>query len=326
MRRREFLSGAIVGAVWASAARAQQSGKIPRIGMLWVNPVEAEKKIGLVAVFHKRLAELGYVDGKTIVVEERFADGTTQRLDELAAELVRLKVDVIVSGAESAIAAAKATKLIPIVAATTSDPVAEGFAASLAHPGGNVTGSAAFFPQMMAKRLELLKRITPSVRRAGMLAARVDPFARGVFEVMNGSAKGLGVDLEIVEVPDPTTYEAAFAAASAKGIGGIVILDYATFFRDAGLIAALALKNRIPTGGAPFYARNGGLFGYAADLPELFRNAATFVDKILKGDKPGDLPFEQATKFETAVNLKTSGALGLTVPQTLLASASEVIE
>jgi len=326
LKRRAFLLGAGAAAVWPLTVQAQPTGKIPRIGMLWVNPAEAEEKIGLVAALHKGLRDLGYVEGRTILVEERFADGTPQRLDELAAELVRLKVDVIVTGAEGTFAAARATKVIPIVAAATGDPVAEGFAASLAHPGGNITGNAVFFPQMMAKRLDLLKQIAPSVRHVGMLAPKIDPFMRATFAVMTETAKGLGVDLEILEVPERVNYEAAFAAASMRGIDGFVVLDHATLFRDSGVIAAQALKDRIASGGSPLYARNGGLFGYAVVLPELFRKAAIFVDNVLKGAKPGDIPFEQATKFETVVNMKTAAALGLQIPPTMLAAADEVIE
>ena len=327
MRRREFLLAASAAAAWPSAVRAQQQRKIPRIGMLWPNSAEAEEKIGLVAAFHKRMGELGYVDGRTMIVEERFADGNPQRLDELAAELVRIDVDLIVSGAQGTSAAARATKDIPIVSATTADPVAEGFAASLALPGGNVTGNAVFFPQMMAKRVELLKQILPSVRRAGVLSPNDEPLVRLTFEVMTETAKALGVELELFEASDAATYESVFAAASTKGVGGFVILDPPIFFADSGVIAALALKYRLPTGGAPIYPRSGGLFGYAVIFPELFRSAVTLVvDKILKGAKAGDIPFEQASRFETVVNLKTADALGLAIPPGLLAAASEVIE
>ena len=326
MKRREFLSGASAAAAWPCAARAQQPGKIPRIGMLWANSAQAEERIGLVAALHKGLRDLGYIEGRTIRVEERFADGSPQRLDELAAELVRLNVDLIATGAQGTSAAARATKTIPIVSATTADPVAEGLAASLAHPSGNVTGNAVFFPQMMAKRLELLKQIAPSLKRAGVLTPDNEPLVRLTFGVMAETAKNLGVELELFEAADAASYERAFAAAAAKGVGGFVILDPPIYFRDASVIAALALKYRLPAGGAPLYPRSGGLFGYAVIFPELFSSAATFVDKILKGAKPGDIPFEQATKFETVVNLKTAGALGLDLPPTLLARADEVIE
>jgi putative ABC transport system substrate-binding protein len=179
---------------------------------------------------------------------------------------------------------------------------------------------------MMAKRLELLQQIQPALRRAGLLTPDNDPFARFTFGVMTETAKTLGVELALFVASDRTTYERAFATASVKGIGGFVILDSPIFFSDAGVISALALKYRTPAGGAPIYPRNGGLLGHGVVFPELWRSAATFVDEILKGAKAGDIPFEQATKFETVVNLKTADALGLTVPQSLLAGATEVIE
>lgn len=326
MKRRDFLLGAGAAAAWPLAAYAQQAGKVPRIGMLWMESAEAEERIGLVAALHRGLSDLGYVEGRTILFEERFASGNPQRLDELAAELVRLEVDLIVSGAQGTLAAARATKDIPIVSATTADPVAEGLAATLAHPGGNVTGSAVFFPQMMAKRLELLKQMSPSLRRAGVLAPDRDPLVRFTFDAMSETAKVLGVELALFEASDAATYEAAFGAASAQEVGAFVILDPPIYFRDARTIAALAVKYRMPACGAPIYPRAGGLSGYAVVFPELFRKAATFVDKILKGAKAGDIPFEQATKFETVVNLKTAAALGLQIPPTLLAAADEVIE
>ena len=326
MRRREFLFGAGLAAAWGRVASAQPAGRLPVIGMLWVNSAEAEARIGLVAACHAGLSDLGYIDGKTIRIEERFGDGTLKTLDALAAELVGLNVDLIVAGAESATAAARTTKSIPLVAASSADPVAEGLAASLAHPGGNFTGNAVFFPEIMAKRLERLKQAAPSLRRAGVLTPRTDPFIRSIREGMAGAAKSLGVDLGLVEAPDAAGYERAFATAGAAGIGGFVILDHAQLFSNFPVIAALALKHRLPTVGAPPYARAGGLIGYGVFFPALFRGAATFVDKILKGAKPGDIPFEQATKFETLLNLKTAQAVGVEFPPTLLASADEVIE
>ena len=212
--------------------------------MLWMESAEAEERIGLVAALHKGLSDLGYIDGQTIRVEERFAGGNPQRIDELAAELVRLKVDLIVSGAQGTSAAARATKDIPIVSATTADPVAEGLAASLAHPGGNVTGSAVFFPQMMAKRLELLKQIAPTLKRAGVLSPSRDPLTRFTFAAMSETAKGLGVELELVEAADVAAYETVFASASAKGVGGFVILDPPIYFRDASVLATPASSRR----------------------------------------------------------------------------------
>lgn len=322
MRRRDFL----LAAAWPLAARAQPGSQTPRLGLLWVNSAEAEAKIGLTAVFRARLRELGYVEGRTILIEERFCDGDERRLNAGAAELVRLPVDLIVTGAEGVIAAARATKTTPIVATATGDPVAEGLAVSLAHPGGNVTGSAVFFPQIMAKRVELLKQAAPSIRRVGALAPVDVPFFRIVAGIMAATAKPLGVEVKLVTAPDAASYEQIFAAAPTNGLDGFVILDSAQYGADFEILSALAAKYRTPAGGPPPYVHAGGLLGYGADVPRLFRNAAVFVDKILKGEKAGDIPIEQAAKFETAVNLKTARALGLDIPPSVLGAADEVIE
>ena len=218
MRRREFLLGASAAAAWASAARAQSAGKLPRVGMLWVNSAQVEANIGLVAAFQKKLAEFGYVDGQTMIVVEKFADGDDRRLDEMAAELARLDVDLIVSGAQGVAAAARATKSIPIVATAMADPIGEGVAASLAHPGGNVTGNAVFFPEIMAKRLDW-RQFAPSLKRAGVLSPydERDPIAQIVFGLMKEAAKALGVELQLLTASEPASYESVFSTASAKG-------------------------------------------------------------------------------------------------------------
>ena len=327
MRRREFLVAAgITAAVSGRFAFAQAADRLPVLGLLWVNSAEAEARIGLVAEAHAGLADLGYVEGKTIRIEERFGDGTRKRAEELAAELVGLHVDLIVTGAEGSPAAALATRTIPIVTCVSADPVAEGLAASLAHPGGNLTGNAVFFPEIMAKRLEQLKQSVPSMTRAGVLTPPADSLSRYTVEVMAKAAKPLGVELRLVEASDAASYEQAFATASAAGIGGFVVLDPPLFFRDFAVIGQFARQYRQPTAGAPLLARMGGLIGYGVLFHALFRNAAVFVDKILRGAKPGDIPIQQATKFETVVNLKTAHALGLEMPPTLLAAADAVIE
>ncbi len=326
MRRREFVLGAGVAMAWPQVARAQQAGGPPLIGMLWANPAEAEARIGLVAEVHAGPRDLGYVDGETIRIEERFSDGTTQRLDALAAELVRLNVALIVTGATGAPAAWRATKSVPIVTASTADPVAEGLAASPAHPGGNLTGNAVFLPEIMAKRLERLKQAAPSLLRAGVLAPPTDPIAHLFVEAMNGAAKPLGMEVALVDAFDAPSYERAFATAVQAGIGGFVVVDHPKLLGDFGLIAAQALKHRLPTIGAPLYARAGGLLGYGVDFPALFRHAAFFVDKILKGARPDDIPIEQAAKFQTIANLQTARAIGVELPPTLLTAADEVIE
>jgi putative ABC transport system substrate-binding protein len=324
MQRREFLITAGAAVAWPFAARAQQAGGRPRVGMLWANSAEAEQRIGLVPILHARLAELGWVDGRTISVEERFADGDRRRLEELAAELARLEVDLIVTGGEGTVAAAHATKDIPIVTTSIYDPVVEGFAASLAHPGGNVTGNAVLEPQILAKRLETLRRIAPSLKSAGLLAQKgVEP---QVFDAISAAANTLGMEVRIFELSDPPSYEATFAAAAAAGVGGLVIADTARAYGDYGVIAPLANQYRMATAAAPIYARSGGLFGYGPNFPVLFGGAATYVDKILKGAKPGEIPMEQPTRFQAAVNLRAAAALGLEIPADILAAADEVIE
>ena len=326
MKRREFVLGASAAAAFGGAARAQMAGRRPVIGMLWVNTAETEARIGFVTALHAGLAKLGYVNGETVNLVERFGDGTPGPLDGLAAELVRLNVDVIVTGAEGAPAAARATKSIPIVSVTTADPVAEGLAASLAHPGGNFTGNAVFFPEIMAKRLERLRQAAPSLARVGVLTPQIDDFARFIRDAMAAPARALGVEVALVEAPGAAGYEAAFAKAAKEGIGGLLVLDHPRYFGAFGEIAAHAERLRSPTVGPPPYARAGGLIGYGVFFPALFRGAAVFVDKILKGAKPGDIPIQQASKFETVVNLKTARALGVEFPATLLAAADEVVE
>ena len=324
MRRREFLFQGGAAAAWPFAARAQQTSKLPRIGMLWANSAEAEKRIGLVPILHARLAELGYVDGKTIIVEERFADGNRRRGEELAAELVRLKPDLIVTGGDMTPVVAGATKVIPIVTTSMIDPVAEGLAVSLAHPGGYVTGNTVLLPEIMAKRLEYLKQLAPSLNRAGFMTVRGLPPI--IFEAISKTAKALDVELKLFELADPPAFEDMFAAAASGEVGGLVVFDSAFFVDGYGRIASLAIKYRMASAAAPFYVRSGGLFGYSASFADYFRSAATFVDRILKGAKPGDIPFEQPARFQMSVNLKTAAALGLDAPPTILAAADEVIE
>jgi putative ABC transport system substrate-binding protein len=324
MRRRQFLVGAVAATSWPLTAKAQRSGKLPRIGMLWPNSAEAVRRLDFVPALHTRLRELGWVDGRTIVVEERFADGDKKRLEQLAAELVRLPVDLIVTGAEGTIATARATKEIPIVTAAFGDPIAEGLAASLAHPGGNVTGNAVLISEIMAKRLEALKTIAPSVRIVGLLTVVAVPLV--VLDTMSATARTSSTEVKLFELSQPTAYDDTFATAAAAGVRGFVIFDSARVLSDSDVIAAQASKFLMPTAGAPFYARSGGLFGYAVNFKELFSHAATFVDKILNGAKPGDIPFEQATHFQVTVNLKTARVLGLEIPPTILAAADEVIE
>ena len=325
MRRRDFLTLAGGAAGLPIAARAQQTNKAPRIGLLMPNSAAAEEKDGSLPAFRQALSRLGYVEGMTIVIEMRFADGKIDLLPRLADELVASKVDVIVTAGEGVKAACRATKTVPIVMGTGGDVVALGLAKSLAHPGGNLTGTSVLGLEIEAKKLELLKQVLPFSRRVGVLVGRGQ--ANIVAEsVAARVARALDVELEPFEGFDAASYEAAFSSASAASIGGFVIGNYGQFYGDVDLIVTIANGHRVPTVGAPYFAEKGMLIGYGADGDDAWTRAAAFVDKILKGVKPGDIPIERAALFHTVVNLKTAGLLGLELPRAVLAAADEVIE
>jgi len=323
MRRREFitLGGAVV---WPFVALAQQPGRLPRIGYLSLVSESQERAIGLDG-FLAGLADLGYADGKNIQMEYRFANGDWDRVPSLLTELIGLKVDVILTYANGVYAAAAATKTIPIVFAATGDVVAMGLVPSLAHPGGNVTGLTFFLPELMAKRLQLLKQVVPSMTRAAVIVVeRNDNSNRNVFDVMGAAAKALGVELDPIEIRGPKDLENNLL--SDNKIGGVVMADHAYLLSNAEAAAALASKHRLPSIGALPLPAAGGLIGYGVNFPDRFRRAAAYVDKILKGEKPGDIPIEQPTKFKLVFNLKTAKALGFDIPPLMLANADEVIE
>jgi putative ABC transport system substrate-binding protein len=304
--------------------KAQAPAKVPRIGFLSVlsptdNPYTLE-------AFRQGLRELGYVEGQTIAIEYRFAEGRPERLPALAAELVRLKVDVIVTAAPAAPEAAKqATSTIPIVFAVVGDPVAVGLVASVARPGGNITGLSSIAPEVVGKQLELLKEVAPKVSRVAVLqnpSNQAHPF---VLRQAEGAARALGLQLQILKAGSPAEIDAAFAAMSSQRAGGVLVLRDSLFLAQRTQITALAAKSRLPAVyGLREEAEAGGLMAYGASGPVMYRRAATYVDKILKGAKPADLPVEQPTKFELVVNLKTAKALGLTIPQSILVRADEV--
>jgi putative tryptophan/tyrosine transport system substrate-binding protein len=326
MRRRQFLATLGAAATWPLVARAQPTAPA-RIGLLLLNTAEEEKRQGVDEAFRTGLTDVGYVVGETAQIETRFGEGHLDRLPGLVAELVAARVDVIVSAGEGFYAAARTTHTTPVVAATVSgDLVAQGFAESLAHPGGNVTGSFIFGPEVLAKRFEALRQIVPGLKRAGVFLLRGYPtnplFLEGVATV----AKVAGVELFPYEVYDVASYEAALDSARQSAVGGVVIAESAQFYGDGKIIAALAAARALPTVGPPRTARDGVLIGYGVDHLALVRRAAVFVDKILKGAKPGDIPIERASHFLTIVNLKTAASLGVEIPQTLLAAAAEVIE
>ncbi len=308
------------------AAEAQAPAKVPRIGFLGaVWPTDDTDRL---EAFRQGLRELGYVEGQNIVIEYRFGEGRPERLPALAAELVRLKVDVIVTGGPSAHEAAKqATSTIPIVVAVTGDPVAAGLVASVARPGGNITGLASMAPELVGKQLELLKEVAPKVSRVAVLRNPSNQGHPFVLRQAEGAARALGVQLHILQARTPPEIEAAFAAMSRQRAGGVLVLRDGLFIAQRTQIAALAAKNRLPAMyGLREEAEAGGLMAYGASVPHMYRRAATYVDKILKGAKPADLPVEQPTRFELVINMKTAKALGIKFPQSILIRADQVIQ
>jgi putative ABC transport system substrate-binding protein len=324
--RRQFI-GALAGGLVAVplAAGAQQVAKVPRIGFLSSrSPAETAPYS---EAFRQGLRELGYVEGQNVAVEYRYAEGRPEGLPALAAELVRLKVDVIVTtSAPAPEAARQATRTIPIVFAVTGDPVAEGLVATVAHPGGNITGLASLGPELAGKQLELLKDVVPKISRMAVLQNPNQPAHPLALRQAESAARALRVQLQVLAARSAVEIDAAFAAMRSQRVGGVVVLRDSVFFNQRAQIVALAAKSRLPAVyGFKEMAEAGGLMAYGASLPPMFRRAATYVDKILRGAKPADLPVEQPTKFELVVNLKTAKALGLTIPQSLLLRADEVI-
>jgi putative ABC transport system substrate-binding protein len=324
MKRREFIAALAGTAAWPVVAGAQQAERLARIGYL--GPTSASQLVGSIDAFSNGLRDLGYVEGRNLHIEFRFADGHEDRLPALAAELVALNVHVIVTYGTGVFAAQRATATIPIVAAVAPDLVALGVVSSLSHPGGHLTGLTFFLPELMAKRLELLKEVVPSMTRAGVLLLRDNPSTGSILEKMGATAKALGVGLQPIEVNGPREFESEFSGWTEKQISGLVILDHPDFLASFDAIAALAAKHRLPSIGALELPASGGLMGYGVRFSEMFRRAAALVDKILKGAKPGDIPVEQATKFQLVLNLKAARALGLQMPPQLVARADEVIE
>lgn len=327
MRRRDFI-GAVAGSavMWPLASRAQQTPiKLFRIGYL--STVSANGLPKRMEAFRAALRDLGYQEGRNIVIESRWADGKYERLPDLFADLIRLKVDVIVThGTPGVMAAKQATTSIPIVMAVVGDALGSGVVPSLARPGGNVTGLTFFNPELAAKRLELLKEIMPNLTRVGVLLNLVNPMNEPTLPQMRRVAGPLKLELEQFDVRAATNLDGAFAAITGKNIEALVVIDDAVLLASAPKVAALALEKRLPSCGWPDFATDGGLLAYGVDFVDMYRRAATYVDKILKGAKPGDLPVERSTKFETIVNLKTAKTLGLEIPYNLLARANEVIE
>ena len=307
------------------AAFAQQSAKIYRIGFL--GAASASGYASQVEALRAGLRDLGYVEGKNIVIEFRWAEGKYERLPDLAAELASLNVDVIVCHATPGILAAKrATAKIPIVMAVAADAPAAGLVESLARPGGNITGSTWFSPEIAGKRIELLKEAVPRITRVAVLVNPDNASTPLLIKAMEVTAKSLKVQLLQLAVRSPGEFKQAFSSATQKHIDAVVISDEPTLIANAKAIANITTKKRLPSIGFGDFAEAGCIMGYGANLLDLYRRAAYFVDKILKGVKPADIPVEQPTKFELVVNMKTAKALGIKIPNSVLLRADKVIE
>jgi putative ABC transport system substrate-binding protein len=308
------------------SAEAQQSTKVPRVGVLLAlsHSVISDR----IQAFREGLSELGYVEGKTIVVEYRYANGKIERLPHLATELAGLKVDVIVTGGPTATRPAKeATATIPIVMAQDTDPVGNGFVASLARPGGNITGLSNYHPDLSGKQLELLKEVVPRLARVAVLGNSREPGNAQALEETKLAGAALKLKLQFLDVRDLRDIETAFHAATKERAGALLVLSSPIATSQRTQVAQLAIKNRVPT----MYqvsesVEAGGLMTYGVSTADLWRRSATYVDKILKGRKPADLPVEQPMKFELVINLRTAKQIGLTIPPNVLARADKVIK
>jgi putative ABC transport system substrate-binding protein len=307
------------------SAEAQQPAKVSRIGFL--SPRSASDA-GRLAAFRQGLRELGYVEGQNIAIESRWAEGEYDRLPGLAAELVRLKVDVIVTYAAPAIQAAKrATGTIPIVMAGAIDPVASGLVTSVARPGGNITGLSLMAPDLVGKQLAILKEVVPTVSRVALLGNPANTGNAPQLRHAQDAARVLGMRLQFLEARGPGEIDGAFTAMTRARAGAVIVLVDGMLADHRARIADLAVKSRLPAiYGLSDYPEAGGLMAYGPSVLDRFRRAATYVDKLLKGAKPADLPVEQPTKFELTVNLRAAGALGLTIPSSVLARADHVIQ
>jgi putative ABC transport system substrate-binding protein len=320
-----FVAIAITFVMCEAVAQAQQPKQVPRIGFLSsLSPAVVSDRM---EAFRQGLRELGYVEGKNIVIEWRYAEGKTERLPDLAAELVRLNVDVIVTGGPAVNRFAKeATATIPVILAFDNDPVGNGFVASLARPGGNITGLATLSAELSGKRLELLKEIVPRLSRVAVLGNSTVPGNAQALRETELAAGVLGAKLQYLDVLDPKDIETAFRAASKGRADAVLVLGSQVVTSHPKQFVELAAKSRLPAiYWSPEFVEAGGLMTYRVSITDLFRRTATYVDKILKGRKPADLPVEQPMKFEFVINLKAAKQIGLTIPPNVLARADRVI-
>jgi putative ABC transport system substrate-binding protein len=325
MRRRDFIKVVAGSAVvWPLTARAQQGGKKYVIGRFSAGSVTDPVN----DVLTEALRESGWVEGENVVFERRYAENRLERLPELAADLVRLNVDVILAGGTLApLAAKRATSTIPIVMVNAGDPLGTGLVASLARPGGNVTGMSLMAPELGGKRLELLKELLPRLARVAVLWNAANPYSALVFKQVQAAGGTLGIEVQSLELRDPDDFDGAFETVQRQHPDALITVEDPLTFNHRKRIADFAAGQQLPSlSGLSEFAAAGGLISYGANQVDLFRRVAGYVDKILKGAKPADLPVQQPSKFELVINLKTAKAVGITIPPSLLARADEVIE
>jgi putative tryptophan/tyrosine transport system substrate-binding protein len=324
-RKGFFWSLATILLTTISDADAQQLKEVPRVAYLAAGT--ASSQASQLEEFRQGLRELRYIEGKNIIIEPRYAEGKLDRLSALAAELVGLKVDVIVTAGPTATRPAKeATTKIPIVMAFDSDPVGSGFVASLAHPGGNITGLSSISAELNGKRLELLKETVPRLSRVAVLGTSTNPGNAQALKETELAAGSFGVKIQYLDVKDPKDIETAFRASRKERADALLVLNSPIFPSQRTQMTEFAVKNRLPViSFSPAFVDGGGLMSYGVRTADLFRRAAVYVDKILKGTKPADLPVEQPTKFEFIINLKAAKQIGLTIPPNVLARADRVI-
>jgi putative ABC transport system substrate-binding protein len=333
MRRRNFIAllGSAAAAWPIAAARAQQPPKLPRIGYLVTGSLETPEGRGFVDAFRQGLSERGYVEGQSILIEYRSADGKIERFPQLANELASLKLDLIIApNTPAARAVQRATSSIPIVVQIMGDPVEDGLVASLARPGGNITGLTFLGPELVSKRLGLLKQALPNASRVAALwhpGAYGERTIRDMLQATDAAARTLAIELQLVEVRGADEFDRAFAVMVGNRADALIVFPSPMLFLERKRIVDLATSHRLPSiAQAREFAELGGLLAYGASIADLSRRSATYVDKILKGANPADLPVEQPTKFELVINLKTAKALGLTISDPFLLLADEVIE